>query len=76
MTLIASQISNILLVPILLPHARGDDEEEWTKYANKSANAGFDSIYYTIAAVWGYTALRKTNWLPSFLGGPPDGGFD
>ena len=32
-------------------------------------------VYFTVATTWGYIALKDTDWLPWWMGGPADGHF-
>ena len=32
-------------------------------------------LYFSFSATWGYIVLSKTDYLPPFLGGPPNGSF-
>ena len=53
--------------------AKGDDEATRIKYAKKCCEHLFRTIYFAIAAFWGWYLLRDNKILYEGLGGPKDG---
>ena len=54
----------------------GQDQELRTNYALKAARCTWQVAYFTIATVWGYLVLKDTKWLPWWMLGSTDGGFE
>lgn len=65
------------LVPVFELVAKvKDDPESRRRYAHKAARTAWGVVYFTTSATWGYMVLRDTNWLPWWMGGPPDGSIN
>ena len=46
------------------------------KYAGKIVHSLVATSYFITATCWGYYVLKDTKWLPWWMGGPEDGGWD
>ena len=60
-----------LAVPLYLKLSLkgGDDEELRRNYAKKAARCSYQATYFTVASIWGYMALKDTEYLPFWMGG-------
>ena len=66
-------IIHMIMPAVFYPITKGgDDEAERKKYTYKATEHFFRGTYFLASAVWGWTVLKDSHYLPTSLGGPSD----
>lgn len=72
--LCASRLVDFIFYDHCYAHAKTKtDHATCHRYAKKGTRYIYQSIYFTVATVWGWYVLKDTTWLPWYLGGLNNG---